>query len=78
MKMTVVRCDICGARMLPEHGQFVYEIKSRLLSGEGTMHDWPPYVQGGIDASEVCGRCFEEIITSIKEIKKRRTEEDGN
>ena len=78
MKTTVVNCDICGDRMLPEHGQFVYEIKSRFVSGEGNGREWPPYVQGGIDASEVCSRCFEEIMTSIKEIKKRRTEQNGN
>lgn len=78
MKTTVVSCDICEARMLPERGQFVYEIKSRFVSGEGNVYDRPPYVQGGIDASEVCGKCFEEIMTSIKEIKKRRTEKDGN
>lgn len=78
MKMTVVRCDICGNRMLPERGQFVYEIKSRFVSGERNVYERPPYVQEGIDASEVCGRCFEEIMTSIKEIKKRRTEQNGN
>lgn len=78
MKTTVVSCDICGKRMLPERGQFVYEIKSRFVSGEGNMRDWPPYVHEGIDASEVCSGCFEEIITSIKEIKKRRTEQNGN
>lgn len=78
MKTTVVSCDICGDRMLPERGQFVYEIRSRLVSGKGNGHEWPPYVQGGIDASEVCSRCFEEIMASIKEIKKRRTEGNGN